>query len=226
MNKEGRHPVTKFFLGLHPLHRLLLGAVVAAVTFLLISKNAVSSVLHIMAVWIVFSAVFVGTSWVVLIKRSISEIKQKSIEDDGSKTVVFIMILLSSIATMFTVLLLILSREEKSQGNILIVGTAVCGMLLSWIMVHTIFTFHYAHMFYEDEKIAKTEKGLDFPGKDEPDYFDFAYFSFVIGCTFQVSDVQVRSRKIRRLVMLHGLLSFALNTFVVALTINIIAGLK
>jgi uncharacterized membrane protein len=101
-------------------------------------------------------------------------------------------------------------------------------MLLSWIMVHTVFTFHYAHMYYDvpDEGSSKISGGLDFPGEKEPDYIDFAYFSFVIGCTFQVSDVEISSRKIRRMALLHGLLSFGLNTFVVALTINLIAGLK
>ena len=67
---------------------------------------------------------------------------------------------------------------------------------------------------------------LDFPGNAKPDYLDFAYFAFVIGMTFQVSDVEIPSRTIRRTALAHSLLSFALNTFVVALTINLIAGLK
>lgn len=66
--------------------------------------------------------------------------------------------------------------------------------------------------------------GLAFPGNQEPDYLDFAYFSIVIGCTFQVSDVEITSKKIRHLVLLHGLLAFMLNTFVVALSINIMLG--
>jgi uncharacterized membrane protein len=67
--------------------------------------------------------------------------------------------------------------------------------------------------------------GLEFPGEDPPDFFDFAYFSFVVGMTFQVSDVQVTSRQMRRLVLMHGLLSFAFNTVVVALSINLAATL-
>ena len=94
-------------------------------------------------------------------------------------------------------------------------------------MLHTIFTLHYAHLYYskttnEDAATA----GLDFPKEKKPDYIDFAYFSFVIGMTFQVSDVQINSRIIRRTALAHGLLAFALNTFVVALTINLIAGLS
>lgn len=95
-------------------------------------------------------------------------------------------------------------------------------------MVHTIYIFHYAHKYYDTE--VKHENkiigGLEFPGNEEPDYLDFAYFSFGLGCTFQVSDISVTSKKIRRIALIHGLLSFALNTFVVALTINLIAGLN
>ena len=98
---------------------------------------------------------------------------------------------------------------------------AVGSMISSWALVHTLYTFHYAHLYYK----TKGGKGLDYPGDEKPDYLDFAYFSFVMGCTFQVSDVEISSKEIRRVALFHGLLSFALNTFVVALTINIIAGL-
>ena len=105
---------------------------------------------------------------------------------------------------------------------------AVSNMLLSWVLVHTTFCFHYAHLYYDDSKDS-TEihaGGLDFPEEKKPDYIDFVYFSFIIGMTFQVSDVAITSRTIRRLALLHGLISFGLNTFVVALTINLIAGLR
>ncbi len=94
-------------------------------------------------------------------------------------------------------------------------------------MVHTMFTFHYAHIYYDDDEnnAAHHAGGLEFP-KEKPDYLDFAYFSFVIGMTFQVSDVEISARLIRRVALLHGLLAFLLNTFVVALTINLIAGLR
>jgi uncharacterized membrane protein len=77
------------------------------------------------------------------------------------------------------------------------------------------------------KKKGRKEKpgGLEFPGNEEPAYMDFVYFSFVIGMTFQVSDVQITSKRIRQLAWIHGVLSFAFNTFIVALSINIIAGL-
>jgi uncharacterized membrane protein len=136
-------------------------------------------------------------------------------------------ILVSSFASMFTVLLIMISKDQSSDWELITVFLSITGMMLSWVMVHTIFTFHYAHLYY-DESRDDTPEGaaLDFPNEKKPDYIDFAYFAFVIGMTFQVSDVEISSRKIRRTALAHSLLAFALNTFVVALTINLIAGLK
>ena len=100
--------------------------------------------------------------------------------------------------------------------------------LLTCLLLHTTFAIRYAH-FYHDHNHLNTGSnvgGIDFPIKEPPDYIDFAHFYFVIGITFQVSDVEISSRLIRRFVLRHSLISFAYNTFIVALTINFIVGLK
>ena len=128
---------------------------------------------------------------------------------------------------MFTVLLFMIYKDEAPEQESVAVALSVMGMVVSWVMVHTIFTFHYAHLYYKEEKETKpAAQGLEFPDEKKPDYIDFAYFSFVIGMTFQVSDVSISARGIRRTALAHAMLAFALNTFVVALTINLIAGLK
>jgi len=112
---------------------------------------------------------------------------------------------------------------DRSQriGHILLGLFALAG---SWLMMHTIYAFHYAHRFYQAElDPGKPEPGLDFPGKQAPDYFDFLYYSFVVGMTSQVSDVQVTSRAMRRITLVHGVLSFAFNMLVLALSINVVA---
>jgi uncharacterized membrane protein len=94
--------------------------------------------------------------------------------------------------------------------------------------MHTVFSLRYAHLFYRESGAAPSEGlagGLAFPEEPEPDYLDFAYFAFVIGMTCQVSDVQITSRPIRHLALLHGVLSFAFNTVILALSVNIISGL-
>jgi uncharacterized membrane protein len=99
-------------------------------------------------------------------------------------------------------------------------------LFLSWLMTHVTFTFRDAHEFYaRDEHGPEVDRGLEFPGETEPDYLDFLYFALVLGMTFQVSDVQITSRKLRRVAALHGLLSFLFNTVIVAFTVNIAAGL-
>ena len=92
--------------------------------------------------------------------------------------------------------------------------------MLSWALIHTIFALHYAHEFYDGSGVG----GMAFPGGEkEPDYWDFAYFSLVVGMTSQVSDVGVTSKVIRRTVAAHGVVSFFFNAALLALTVNIAA---
>ncbi len=99
-------------------------------------------------------------------------------------------------------------------------------LLVSWLMTHTVFAFRYAHEYYQWQGSPDViDKGLDFPGDVPPDYWDFFYFALVLGMTFQVSDVQITSRKLRRLATLHGLLGFLFNTVILALSVNIGASL-
>jgi uncharacterized membrane protein len=97
-------------------------------------------------------------------------------------------------------------------------------LLVSWLMTHTVFALRYAHEYYTTSQPGpegKPDGGLDFPGDAPPDYWDFFYFAIVLGMTFQVSDVQITSRKLRRLATLHGLLGFLFNTVILALSVNI-----
>lgn len=228
MTKQSKKYSGNIFLNMHPLKRIIISIALCIIAYLFI-RNDASSLIRITSLWVVFAITYLTMSWIVLFTKPVSEIRKSAPKDDGSKTFVFLMILISSFASMFTVLLLIISKDSKTSDSDFFIPASVLGMLLSWAMVHTLFTFHYAHNFYDDDENDNTKHagGLEFPGKDvKPDYIDFAYFSFVIGCTFQVSDVEISSKKIRRLAFAHQLISFLLNTFVVALTINLIAGLN
>lgn len=99
-------------------------------------------------------------------------------------------------------------------------------LFISWLMTHVSFGLRYAHEYYTiSPGRTEIDGGLQFPDEPNPDYLDFFYFSLVLGMTFQVSDVQITSRKFRRLAAVHGLLAFLFNTVIVALTVNIAAGL-
>ena len=114
-------------------------------------------------------------------------------------------------------------RIERTNPHYgLYVALAIGTVVLSWAFTHTIFALHYAHEFYGEHGARKS--GLQFPGEGQPDYWDFIYFSFVIGMTFQVSDVAVTHKSIRRTVVAHGALSFFFNRSALsAVTVNIAA---
>lgn len=106
-------------------------------------------------------------------------------------------------------------------------GLAVAGALLGWFVLHTVMAFHYANLHYfRDPKSGEDKHGdLEFPHTAKPGLWDFAYFSFVIGMTAQVSDVQVRSTAMRRAVLVHGLASFFFNTVFIAMAVNAVVAI-
>ncbi|HMJ46901.1 MAG TPA: DUF1345 domain-containing protein [Ferruginibacter sp.] len=215
------------FLRMHPLQRILFSLAVSVIVFFVIQNLSLNWEFKTALLWDAFSLSFITCCWIVFFTRPVEDIVKQANKEDGSKLFVMISILVSSFASLLTVLLLMISKELSAQQEIIMVILSVLGMMVSWMTVHTIFTFHYAHMYYFKEKDdTPRTAALDFPGKTKPNYLDFAYFSFVIGMTFQVSDVQVSSPRVRRTVLAHALLAFILNTFVVALTINLIAGLR
>lgn len=106
-------------------------------------------------------------------------------------------------------------------GGALELGVGALSVVLSWLFLNTMFAVHYAHGFYGD--LGEQHAGLEFPDTPQPDYWDFAYFAIVIGMTFQVSDVQITSRYLRRVALLHSVIAFFFNVFIIAITVNIVA---
>lgn len=98
-------------------------------------------------------------------------------------------------------------------------------LLLSWLLTQTVFAMRYAHEYYERRPDGSLKRGLQFPGEAQPDYWDFMYFGIVLGMTFQVSDVQITDRGLRRLAAVHGFLGFLFNTVIIAFTVNLAAAL-
>ena len=173
------------FLRIHPVHRILISLFAALITFFIIRKNGFGTALVATTLWDVFAFFYILISWIVLFTRPQGEIVKVANKDDGSKPFVLASILITSVASMFAVLMLMLSKDLSGGNELMALLIGIMGMILSWFMVHTLFTFHYAHMFYGG-KDEHTKGGLGFPGNDKPGYLDFAYFSFVIGMTFQV----------------------------------------
>ncbi len=212
----------------HPIHRLLISISITIIVYFLLRGVHLNQFLHIIALWDVFAFSMVSLSWIVIFTRTPQQIRKVAKQEDGSLLYVYVLVLLASFASMLTVMLLMLSNDTTGIPKLVYLPVVIAGIMLSWVMVHTTFTFHYARVFYSNDANddSKHAAGLSFPEEDSPDYLDFAYYAFVIGMTFQVSDVETRSRLLRRITLMHSIISFGLNTFVVALTINLIASLK
>ena len=210
-----------------PLHRVFISSFLALVAFVFCRNQHLDPIIIAMILWDVFALTYIIISWVVFFTSTTEHITKKARTNDGGKLFVFFIVIFASFVSMITVVILVNLKDSLGMEEAVFLPIIIGGILLSWTLVHTTFCFHYAHLYYDNEKGTNNNaEGLEFPLEKHPDYIDFAYFSFVIGMTFQVSDVEISARKIRRLALLHGLLSFILNTFVVALTINLIAGLK
>jgi uncharacterized membrane protein len=152
-------------------------------------------------------------------RATIGSMRQRAAVEDEGAIALLMMTTAAAIASLAAVLVE-LGHQPGAYRLALGVGT----ILLSWTFMHSIFALHYAHEFYGEGRDRRTG-GLIFPGNEMPDYWDFMYYSLVVAMTAQVSDVQISSKTIRRLTMLHGVVSFFFNVAVLALTINVVSSL-
>ncbi|WP_090383847.1 DUF1345 domain-containing protein [Dyadobacter sp. SG02] len=181
--------------------------------------------------WLVYSAVHLGLAWVTILSSHPAQVRREVGGQDSNPAMIYLFVIAASFVSLFAILFLLQGAGAASPSALTLhlVLSFSC-IICSWILVHTVFALRYAHLYYrpkENTRDGKRQKhqGLEFPGETEPDYLDFTYFSFVIGMTFQVSDVTISSKELRRLALVHALLSFAFNTLLVALTINVVSGL-
>lgn len=183
--------------------------------------------IHVLFIWDAGMICFLGLTWWAMVQATPATMRRLAQQEDAGR--VFILGLITAVACISILAIGFMLHDKESTGKVLVlhVGLSILTIVGSWMLVHTIFALHYAHAYYQKHKTLQESKagGLDFPNESEPDYWDFLYFSFVIGMTSQVSDVEATSRSMRRLTLGHGVLSFFFNTTILAMSINIIAGL-
>jgi uncharacterized membrane protein len=182
--------------------------------------------IHAGAAWV--TGVLLFLVWTFHGARNIStaRLRQRARELDDSAWVVSSLVVIAAVISLAALGMMVYGKDS-AQGLLLglRLGLGAVSMICAWLLIHTVLALHYAHLYYGDDKDSNGDrKGLDFPGGREPDYGDFFYYSFVIGMTCQVSDVAASTRGMRRLTLVHGIVSFFFNTTVIALTVNLIAG--
>ena len=194
--------------------RLLVSLAIGLVTLVLLPHQLRWPTRALIA-WDVTAALYVITAAAVMLRASISHIRSHAIvADDGRFAILFL-----TAGAALASLLAIVAEIGVAGGGPAQIALAILTITLSWTMVHTSFALHYAHDYYR----PKEPGGLQFPGETRPDYWDFVYFSFVIGMTAQVSDVAITDRTLRRTATAHGVISFIFNTALLALMVNIAA---
>ncbi|MBC8084951.1 MAG: DUF1345 domain-containing protein [Hymenobacter sp.] len=200
--------------------RLSLGLVPAGAAFLA-TPVTWHLMTRLMVAWDTFSLTTLVLAWSMIIGTEVDHIRRIAAREDPGRRLSFGFVLAAASGSLLAVLYLLSSVHTTSgTTRYLHVGLAIAGVMMSWVLVHTVFTLRYAHVFYGPEA-GRPEGGLEFPGGGkDPDYLDFAYFSFVVGMTAQTADIGISGRSLRRLALLHGLLSFGFNTVVVALAIS------
>lgn len=209
-------------------HRVAAALVAAALTAGFLHGRA-SVPLQAMGSWDAFAATVVVLVWAVILSQDPYEMRRTARLEDASRSLIFGVVLVAAGASLLAVFLTLGPAKDLPKHRLVEhLAISISTVVLSWILVHSIFAMRYAHAYYAGARSAARPDvagGLIFPEEKNPDYFDFAYFSFVIGMTCQVSDVQISARALRRTALWHGLIAFGFNTAILALLVNIVAGL-
>ena len=167
--------------------------------------------------WDIFIALYLALVYIMMYRCGLAHIKRNAtLQDDGR----FLILLVTALGSFASIAAIVF--ELGGSHSVPAKALAMATMVFSWAAVHSSFALHYAHEYYRGAKPG----GLQFPSGDtheHADYWDFVYFSFVIGMTAQVSDVGITDKTIRRTATVHGIISFVYNTALVALMVNIAA---
>lgn len=176
--------------------------------------------------WDIGGLVYLILALQLMMRFDANKMRARAARADDSGFIILALILVAILASFAAMTGLAGEAKEAPKAEkLLYLGLAGLTLFVSWLVTQIVFTIHYAHQHYARTLDPKANAPLLFPDDDKPDYWDFFYFATSIGATSQTSDVAIRSKTMRRLVTLHAVVSFFFNTMVLAITINIAAGL-
>jgi uncharacterized membrane protein len=197
--------------------RTFISIAIGIVAFFLL-PGSLRLVTRLLIGWDIFVTFYLVLAYIMMFRCDLTHIRRNAVlQDDGR----FLILLVTALGA-FASIAAIVFELGASHRSVPELTLATVTIALSWATVHTTFALHYAHDYYRGTKPG----GLQFPSGDQhdhADYWDFVYFSFVIGMTAQVSDVGITDKTIRRTATAHGIISFVFNTALVALMVNIAA---
>lgn len=213
-------------LRLAPPMRLAL-VVLIAVAIDVLTRSWLGAGTRLLLAWDIGALVYLILAWMVVALSDEVMTRVRAQQYDQSGYAIFLLVTTAASASFVAIGFLagnLKALEFWPRTGYLTL--TVAALLLSWLLIQTLFAFHYARLYYARPADGKEhQRGLKFPDEGEPDYLDFAYYACVIGMTSQVSDVAVMARHMRRITLIHGVLSFIFNITILAMSINIIGGL-
>jgi uncharacterized membrane protein len=198
--------------------RTFISMAIGFAAFFVLPEASLRLVTRLLIAWDIFVALYLLLVYAMMYRSGLRSIRRNAVLQDDGRFLIPVMTVLGAFASIAAIVFELAGTHRSAPGLVLATGT----IALSWAAVHTGFALHYAHDYYRGAKPG----GLQFPSgdtHDHADYWDFVYFSFVIGMTAQVSDVGITDKTIRRTVTVHGIISFFFNTALLALMVNIAA---
>ena len=183
-----------------------------------------STAVAVLGGWNAGGLSLLALAWLIILSCDARATGQRAAAEDPGRTAVTVLVLLASLAGVLAVTVLVRTPEAIApKEHIELVALCLATVIVSWTLTHTAFTLRYAHLYYREDQ--EGIGGADFPGGARPSYLDFAYLAFTVGMTFQVSDTNLTTKAMRRVVLRHALLSWLFGVVIVAMTINLVAGL-
>jgi uncharacterized membrane protein len=219
----------------HPLdvrrakNRLLLSVALGIITYVVLKPILSGSewAVRLIAGWNAGALTLLVLAWAIIWECDPERTRRRAASEDPGRNAVWGIVLGASTLSLFSSAYVLRRAQTLAPHyEALLVVLCLAAVVIAWCLTHTAYTLRYAHLYYrDDDEDGAGDGGLNFPGERPPDYFDFAYFAFTVGMCFQVSDVTITSSVIRRAVLVHSVLSFAYNTAILALAMNLVAGL-
>ena len=201
--------------------RLFSSVIVGVLVFLALLLTDWRLPTRILIAWDVCVGLYLVLAFHLTARADVHRIRRRARLQDEGQTMILVLTAVAALASLGAIIALLGTAGGTTRTAMQLMFATVT-IVLSWAFTHTMFALHYAHEFYDEN--AGKGGGMQFPGDDpEPDYWDFLYFSFVIGMCAQVSDVTVSCKPIRRTVFAHIVISFIFNAALLALTVNIAA---
>jgi uncharacterized membrane protein len=203
----------------------LAAALAIAIAVYAMVPDSVSWYTRLVASWDAGTLVYLGIAWTIIGRADAQTTRAHALAQDTSGYIIFLFVLGAACASVVAIGFVVATiKGLAAWPKAWHLALTIAALMSSWLLIQTVFGFHYARRYYRDEQQQRPKSGgLAFPGGANPDYMDFAYYSFVVGMTSQVSDVQVLSPIMRRMTLVHGVLAFIFNIAVLALSVNTIA---